>query len=459
MVNRTGLAALEGESSLGLGRSRRVVAGVASTVVNRGIAALVPLILIPVTLSYLGADLFGLWMAVAALTGIAAFADFGLGNGLMTKLSPCYSRGEWDKARRYVSSAYLTLTAVAVSASAALWLASGLVPWAELFGLSGRTTIPDVRNMTLVCMTVFILNLPLSLVVRVQYAYQQVMQSNLWQAIGNLVALPLALAAIRTHSPPIVVVTAAVSGPLLTNVVNNLWIYARCMPRLRPSFRCVDRVTARELLRLSGLFFLLTIVMSMATNADALIVAHTLGLKSVTAYAVPARLFAQVGLLVSMLNLPLWPASADALARGDLAWVRRNTRRMTIASAAAAACTSTSLVICGGVILLTWLKESIGVDRWLLGGLALWWMILATISPRFMVQNAAGLIRPQLLGWLAYLLLSIPAKWMACRYLGLDAVPWIGVATYVTTVLPFAVLGYRAAMAKALASETAEGQD
>jgi O-antigen/teichoic acid export membrane protein len=444
-VSASSVAAFERESSLSRTRSRRMAAGVASAAINRGIGALVPLILIPLTLSYLGADLYGLWMTVAALTGIAAFADFGLGNGLMSRLSMCYSAGEWGRARRYVSSAYLTLIGVGASACAAIWLASGFVPWAELFNISGKTTLPEARNMTVVCMTVFILNLPLSLVVRVQYAYQQVMQSNLWQAIGNIMALPLALAAVRTHSSPIMVVAATVSGPLLTNVVNNVWLYARRLPQLRPSFRHVDRATARDLLRLSGLFFLLTIVMSLATNADALIVAHTLGLKSVTAYAVPARLFAQVGFLVSMLNLPIWPASADALARGDLAWVRRNTRRMTITSAGVAVCVSVPLVVCGEAVLLTWLKEPIGADRWLLGGLALWWTALATISPRFMVQNAAGLVRPQLLGWLAYLLLSVPSKWLAGRYLGLDVVPWIGAATYAFTVLPFAIIGYRTA--------------
>ena len=70
--------------------------------------------------------------------------------------------------------------------------------------------------------------------------------------------------------------------------------------------------------------------MALAMNADYLVIAHVLGPESVTTFSVPARLFAQLGLLVSLVNLPLWPANGEALARGDVAWVRRITARMTL---------------------------------------------------------------------------------------------------------------------------------
>ncbi|GAB1694363.1 lipopolysaccharide biosynthesis protein [Krasilnikovia sp. M28-CT-15] len=434
-------------------RARRLVAGVATTVLTRGIGILVPLMLVPVTLDYLGPNLYGLWMAVAALTGMAAFADLGLGNSLMTKLAPCYATGDTRGARRYVSNAYLSLGVLAGVACAVLWSSAGIVPWSSIFNADGSAAATEARSMALACVSAFVINVPLSLINRVQYAYQQIAQSNAWQAAGSLLALPLTFGAVHLHLAPYAVVAASVFAPVLMNAANTLWFFQRQMRELRPAITCVDRATARNLLQLSGLFLALTIVMSVANSMDTLVITHALGLASVTAFAVPARLFAQLGLLVSVVNLPFWTANADALARGETAWVRRAAHRMIVVSVLMATATSLVLVCVGDRLLSMWLGTSLGTDQWLLSGLAVWWVLLAAISPCFMVQNAAGVVRPQLLGWSLYLAASIPVKWYAARHFGLPAVPYAGALIYLITVLPAALRGYRRALAGAASAD------
>ncbi|WP_020579240.1 lipopolysaccharide biosynthesis protein [Actinopolymorpha alba] len=420
---------------------------------SRGIGVVAPIALIPITLSYFGADYYGLWMAATAVTGMAAFADLGIGYGLMTKLAPCYSNGETERARAYISSAYEILTVVAVASCVLLWLASGVISWSSVFNATGSATADDALAMALVCLTAFILNVPLSLVARVQYAYQQVAQSNLWQSAGTLCSLPLALVAIFADLSPIVVVAVIVSTAPLANALNTLWVFTRRMPELAPWRRGHHRGLRWDLLRLSGRLLVLTLVVSLASNADTLVIAHALGLPAVTAYAVPAKLFAQLGLLASLVNLPLWPAHGDALAQGQLDWVRRITRRMTLVSVGVVLLPSMVLVL-SGEVLAGVLGLSIGSDRWLLAGLTAWYVLLAAISPRFMVQNASGVIGPQLVGWTLYLVCSIGAKWYAATHLGLAAVPFAGVVTYLLTALPCALIGYRRALPSARSPAT-----
>jgi O-antigen/teichoic acid export membrane protein len=294
--------------------------------------------------------------------------------------------------------------------------------------------------------TAFVVNVPLSLVSRVQYAYQQVAQSSLWQAAGSVCALPLTLLAVAAEVPALAVVGAIVAGPLLVNVANSLWVYTRQLPELAPGLRGLDRRIVRELLDLSGLLLVLTVVMSVATNVDLLIITHLLDLGAVTAYAVPAKLFAQIGLVATLVNLPLWSANGEALARGQIGWVRHTTRRMTFVSGGAVTLVALSLVVTGEALLSRWLGTALGADRWLLVGLASWWVVLATISPRFMVQNAAGIIWPQLLGWSLFLVVSVPAKWYGAKLFGATAIPYVGTASYLLTVVPLAVYGFRRAL-------------
>jgi O-antigen/teichoic acid export membrane protein len=186
-----------------------------------------------------------------------------------------------------------------------------------------------------------------------------------------------------------------------------------------------------------------------ADNADPLIIAHVVGLGAVTSYAVPARLFGQIGTLVTLVNQPFWPMHGEALARGDVRWIRRTVRRMTIASTSLALVTSVVLVAFGGDILAAWLPIRID-NRPLLLGLACWWVLLAAISPRFMVQNAAGVIRPQLWGYLGYFVLSVPGKVVAVNWFGVEAAPFVAVGLYSATVLPAAMYGYRRALENGL---------
>jgi len=226
---------------------------------------------------------------------------------------------------------------------------------------------------------------------------------------------------------------------------------------LAPRPGSVDRRFARALIQLGGQFFILSIVTSIALNADNLIIAHTLGLAAVTEYSVPAKLFTALGLIVTLVNLPLWPANGEALARGDLEWVRRTTRRMTLVSGTAILLPSALLIIGGNALISAWVGGALYASPLLLGSLAAWWLALATASPRFMVQNAAGLVRPQLVGWAVFLIVSLPLKWAAAREFGIAGVPLVGTVLYLVCVWPAANAGFRRAISSrsALASRDA----
>jgi O-antigen/teichoic acid export membrane protein len=425
-------------------RVRKLLSWIATAALGRLVSALVPLILLPVTLSYLGTELYGLWAAVIAITGMVVFADLGVGLGLMTRLAPCRITEDADTARGYVSSAYATVSAVALVACTTLWLFSGLVPWSALFNADGPAA-QDARLVASICLTAFLVNIPLALVIRVQYAYQQVAVSNIWQACSSALSLPLALGTVAVGMRPVVVIAAIAFSPVLVNAVNTAWTFGRRFRHLAPSPRFIERRRMRELLSLGGLFFLVTLVMVLADNADPLIIAHVLGLGAVTTYAVPARVFGQIGALVTLVNQPIWPMHGEAVARGDVAWIRRTVRRMTVVSVLTALLPSALMVTLGNDLLSAWLPISIE-NRSLLLGLACWWILLAAISPRFMVQNAAGVLRPQLCGYLLYLPLSAVGKYIGLQWWGVSAAPYVAVVAYSVTVLPAALHGYQRAL-------------
>ena len=116
---------------------------------------------------------------------------------------------------------------------------------------------------------------------------------------------------------------------------------------------------------------------------------------------------------------------------------------MQLVSVATIVAVSLPLVLFGDDLITLWTGQSLDISTTLMAGLACWWVVMAALSPVFVVQNAAGLVRPQLLGWAIYALVSIPTKAYAASTFGVELVPWVGVALLLFTVGPAALHGYR----------------
>ncbi|WDZ87853.1 lipopolysaccharide biosynthesis protein [Micromonospora cathayae] len=420
--------------------------GIATAMVAKGLGLAAPLVITPVCFRYLGDQRYGLWMAVTALTGMAWFADLGLGNGLLTRLG--HLGDDPRQQAREISTAYATLGTVAAALLAGLVLLDPLVPWPRLFGVTDPTVAAEASTLVLLCFGAFAVNIPLSLIQRIQYARTQITQSNGWQSTGALASMLAVLGAITAGWSPLAVIACAVLTVPLTNLVNTLVYFWRQAPATRPGPTLVHRGTAMGLLRLGLRFFTLTTMSSIALNLDSPLVAHVLGLTVAAHYAVVGKLFGVLSVFVGLVGMTIWPVSGSALARGEVAWVRRNTRRMVLLYGVIVGTTGLALVGYGHRLLELWVG---GVDVsvvpvGVLAALALWSFLVAVSSPLIVVQNSVGLLRPQFFGWAGFLLLATALKVWGLRHLGLVGLPLAACVSYLLTMWPAVLVGYRRAL-------------
>lgn len=435
------------DSSQQAGRTRNqaLITGIVSALGGKAVGLVAPLLITPVAFTHLGAERYGLWMAVTSLTGMALFADFGLGNGLLTRLARLHAIGDRQAAAREIASAYAMLGALAVGLLTVLVATARVVPWPTLLNVTDPAVARDTRAVVLFCFGAFLVNIPLGLIQRVQYAHQQVAQSNLWQAGGSLVSVGLVFAAVAADAGPVLVVAAAVLAVPLVNLGNSICYFGWQNRPLRPRPRDVRPAVTRGLLRLGVRFFALSVLTSTALNVDPFLVGRLLGLDVAGSYSVVLRMFSLLALFVTLVNTPLWPANGEALARGDVTWVRRSTRLMTFLSVVAVALPAGGFVLLGNDILQSWVRspELPTTPVAVFVALAIWSVLVASASPMFMVQNSIGLLRPQFIGWAAFLVVSLVLKITLASRLGLAGIAFAGTVSYALTVLPAALFGYR----------------
>jgi O-antigen/teichoic acid export membrane protein len=423
--------------------SRTLVRGIVASVFSKGLAAIVPVITVPWALHALGDVGYGTWATALSLTAMAAFADLGLGAGLMTALPKAIAANDQVTARKHVSTAYALLGGVSLLSLIGIWLLNPMVDWAAAVNGSEIDQGGQVELIVVVTLSGFCLNIVASAIARIQQAAQQVALSNVWLGTGSLVSLSLLFLATRLNLLGSSYVAVAAFAPVLVSGVNTAVFFSSKTGRfLRPSPRHASRESARILLRFGMRFLVLHALMSVSFSSDAWIVSHATSLSEVPRYSIPAKIFSVIGTATNILTMPFWPTASHAMASGNVSWVRATTRRLTIVTPLLVGVLSVAAVAIGPALIEWWLDGRIPVSVTLLVGFAILAIMQAVCSPMMMVQNAKGILRPQAIAYVG-LLAVVPIKLYVARHLGIEWMPYVTAAGYAALLLPASVIAYR----------------
>jgi len=367
-------------TGVGQQRYRRIIHSTVAAAIARGVNLVVSFVSVPLAVGYLGRDRYGVWVTISSVLVFLSFADLGLGGSLLNALSDAYGREDRVAAKRYVSSAFWLLCVIAL----VLWIPfAGAHRWiaAELFSGSNSGSIREESAAAiLVAITIFFLNFPLNLYTQVLTAYQQRTFVNICAIIGSIGNL-VAIIAVIAFKGGLVWLAVGYSGcGLLVSAIASLWLYCCAKPWLKPSVHSVDLPLVRNLFG-SGWMFLVTSIFWMVNlQTDNIIISHFLGPGEVTPYSISYRLLSYAVIFQSFAVVALWPAYTEAKARGDIIWIRRAFRANLIFSILSSLPLTIAFVVFGQQIIRWWAGESAVPTFSLLVWMAIWNLMLATVS-------------------------------------------------------------------------------
>jgi O-antigen/teichoic acid export membrane protein len=417
-------------------RLRRAALTATTSAISRMIGMSLPVITIPIAVNYLGHEIYGLWIAVSSFIGMFVFADLGLGNGLLTALSRATGRGDVKAQRTLIATTSFLLTGSALVLGIVFFALVPFLPWAAILNAKTPAAASMVEGVVAVMAFCFLLNLPLTTVQRSQMALQQGYQTSLWQCVGSFCGMVVLVVGVKAKLPPVLLVLAISGIPVLITATNWLWFFHRAEPSLRPKLDYFSWQEGKVLVRLGIAFLVISILTTVGMYADNLIIAHVCGLKTVTIYSVPASMALILGAVINMICAPMWVANGEALARGDVDWVRQNTARLIKASVSFVSFGAMCLVMFGPPVLRLWLGNEFIVSRWLLAGLGASAVLVSASAPYFVVLNGASMISPQVKIFLLFTPIVLVAKIVSVKVLGVTGIPFANAACYAAIVLP-----------------------
>ena len=304
-------------------RSAIVIKNSMATALMKVAVLLCSLVMVPITLNYLNAENYGIWMAMTSILYWFAFFDVGLGNGMRNYLSEAISRQDYIKARSYFSTAIFLLAIIAVLI--------GILSIIIIFQLDlnhiFNTHIMSNKSLAyimVVAISFSLIQYNTKNVGMVYIAMQRYAINDFIVFIGQLISTIIVYIITKTtESHLIYIVIAITSIPALVFILASIPLLKQ-HPQLKPSIKSIDFASAKKIIGKGLGFFIIQITSCLVIFGSAnILISHYCGPEQVTVYNISYKLFNILIIIYTIIISPLWNAYTDASVKNDYTWIRK----------------------------------------------------------------------------------------------------------------------------------------
>ena len=294
--------------------------------VVKGFALFVTLFTLPSYIKFFNNDeVLGLWFTILSLLNWILNFDLGIGNGLRNHLSTALSLGNKSDAKRYISSAYISIGVIVTALSVAFPFAVKSLDLNKLLSIDKSEISPEALYITAVIVFVGVMiQFWLKLINSVLYALQKSSVNNFLVLCTNVTIL---LAAViipsSTNNRNIIVMAVvhavAVALPLL---ITTILVFAKRLKYAMPSIKCFSKKHTKEVLSLGGVFFFIQIAYMIIMSTNEFLITKTSGNADVVDYQAYYKLFSLASTVFALALTPLWSVITKAKAENNIGWIK-----------------------------------------------------------------------------------------------------------------------------------------
>jgi O-antigen/teichoic acid export membrane protein len=423
--------------NIGQRRYARLVQALLTAVLGKGFALLVSFVSVPLTVGYLGAERYGLWMTISTLLVWLTLADLGLGSSFTNAVAEAYAHDDRDAIRRYLTTAFVLLCAIVLILALVLLSIWPFINWAALLNVSYPGAQGELGLAVGLAVALFLLNFPLTIVSKLLAALQEGALANYWAAGAQLLTLLSLVIVTRSAGGLPWLVVATLGSVLLINLLSAAWLFGWHTPWLRPSPKAFDRTSLGRLGRIGGMFFVVQVASLLLFQTDNLIITRILGPGEVTPYSVTLRLFSVAIMLQTLMVPAILPAYAEAFALNDAEWIGRTFRLHVVLGLAVTISLIVPLVVFGQQLILLWAGEQATPTMSLLIWMGIWSVINASMSAVGCILSASGRIQGQMIYAMLTAVANIILSVLLIQFFGVAGVMAATVIAYlVFNVVP-----------------------
>lgn len=419
-------------------RSLRAKKNIVQSLLIKSFGVVCSFALVPLTIQYVGARNFGVWLTLSSVVGWAALFDLGLGNGLKNKLAEDIALNNPERGKIHVSSTYAILIVISCIMLIVFGFVNPYINWHRILNVP-IGELPYLNHLVSVIFIFFCLQFVIQLINTVLTANQKPALPALLNVLGQFFTIIGVLWLINlTDSSLPYLVYAVTCIPLLVLLIASIWYYKGPYRFLAPSLVAVNYKCARQLISAGGAFFIIQIGTLVLYETDNIVITQLFSPKEVTTFNIAYKLFSVVLMFFIMVITPFWSAFTEAYVKQDHEWIRLTLTKMNRLWMGLSIGTML-LLASSPVIYRLWLGESVVIPFTLSAAMCLYTIALIWQAIYVQFLNGIGKIRLQLYLSIFCAAVNIPLSVVLGRYWGLAGVTTSNTIVFLIMGIAFSV--------------------
>ena len=284
-------------------------------------AMAIQFIQVPIVLSYLDKEAYGVYLTITSIVMWAHNFDFGLGGGLRYKLTEALALNDQQKCKQLVSTAYFSLTAIMAIAAVILTPVIYLIDWNSLL------TCYSISNSYLqLCITAvlitFLIQFVLDLITIVLQAKQKTAISSMFRPIANTIAVIGVICLKQFSHNSLLDACMVLTIPLgLVLLATNIWLFATEFKSIAPTITQYRKQMLKDIYSLGTKFFLSSLSSLIVFQSANILLSNIIDPTEVAIYQTTYTYFATTIVFYGVIIAPFLPAITNAFVNHESQWI------------------------------------------------------------------------------------------------------------------------------------------
>lgn len=400
------------------GRSINIVKQIVFSAFFKGGSVLANLLLVPVTIGYLNATNYGLWLTITSFIGWFSFFDIGIGNGLRNKYAEAKANNDIQLVKSYISTAYFFIIIISSLLAILLLFINGFIDWTEVFNTSGISN-DDLTRLMYVVIACFCINLVSQLITIIYIADQKSHAAGIFQFIIQVFSLLVVWILTKTTQTSLLLFGTIISAlPVLILFIVTIISFSSKLKDTRPDFSFVRKTQGKDIFNVGINFFIIQISCIILYATDNMIISQLYGPKEVTPYNIAFKYFSVAFMFIGIIMAPYWSGITDAYTKHDFPWIK-NTMKYLVRFSAIAIIVIVIMLFVSEKFYVLWIGRDIHIPVLLSIFMGVYFCMIIYMQPFVTFVNGTGKIRLQLIFSIATALINIPLSILFAKYFNL----------------------------------------
>ncbi len=329
-------------------------------IAGRVVNILTGLLTVPITLNYLGEDLFGIWMVVTNVLGFLSFSDFGIGIGLRNTLIECAGKDDIESPKKLIGNALIILCGLAILIASVVFFIFPALSWGELIKCKDPTSVPEILPTMQSVVLMLALGFPISQLLNITSAYQRGYWGYLYYFIGRVLGFFFVVWCVYRKQPLWLIAGGYVGFPYFVMFIGWFFLF-KVMPFLRPWPVKIEKSLLKRLFGIGFFVLLHSLSLSLINASAVIIIANTINAASAIPYSVTLKLLGVSSVVTASFFMGFSVAVGEAWHRKDFGWVHKTIKRSEKLTFFIGILPLFMLLIFGRKIIFFWTKSSLAV--------------------------------------------------------------------------------------------------